>query len=121
MNYLKEDAFVTSLELCKDECNTLNFIEEQLWDIQRFCVKGKSILPINTTFELCEGLYLTDSTYQNLSLVKQCGKHLEFPGPSFCHFWKTGEIYRRFADELLISEPLLSEGKNRHDFDKNTC
>ena len=33
MNYLKEDAFVTSLELCKDECNTLNFIEEQLWDI----------------------------------------------------------------------------------------
>ena len=46
--------------------------------------------------------------YQNLSLVDQYGKHSEFPGLSFWHFCKTEEIYRRFSDELLIAEPLLS-------------
>ena len=120
VNYLKEDdAFVKSLNLNKDEYNTLNFIQEQLWDVYRFCVKGNSILSIDTTFEICEGLYLTDSTYQNLSLVDQNGKHPEFPGPSFWHFCKTEETYRRFAGELLIAEPLLSGIKIfGHDLDK---
>ena len=49
-----------------------------------------------------------NSTYQNLSLVDQYGKHPEFPRPSFWHFRKTEETYRRFAGELLIAEPLLS-------------
>ena len=67
VSYLKEDdAFVKSLTLNKDKCNTLNFIQEQLWDVYHFCVKGKGILSIATMFKICEGLYLTDSTYQNL-------------------------------------------------------
>ena len=108
VNYLKEDdTFVKSLNLNKDEYNTLNFIQEQLWDVYRLCVKGNSILSIDITFEICEGLYLTDSTYQNLSLVDEYGKHPEFPGPSFWHFRKTEETYRRFAGELLIAELLL--------------
>ena len=41
-------------------------------------------------------------------MVHQYGKHPEFPGPSFWYFCKTEEIHRRFADELLIAEPLLS-------------
>ena len=90
----EDDAFVKSLNLNKDEYNTLNFIQEQLRDVYRFCVKGNSILSIDTTFEICEGLYLTDSTYQNLSLVDQYRKHPEFPGPSFWHFRKTEETYR---------------------------
>ena len=108
----EDDAFVKSLNLNKDEYNTLNFIQEQLWDVYRFCVKGNSILSIDTTFEICEGLYLTDSTYQNLSLVDQYRKHTEFLGPSFWHFRKTEETYRWFAGELLIAEPLLSGIKN---------
>ena len=93
-SYLKEDdAFVKSLTLNKDGCNTLYFIQEQLWDVYHFCIKGNGILSIATMFEVCEGLYLTDSTCQNLSLVDQSGKHFEFPGPSFWHFCKTGETY----------------------------
>ena len=82
---MKEDdvAFVKSLTLNKDEYNALNYIQEQLWDFYSFCVKGNSTLSIDFTFEICEGLYLTDSTYQSFSLVDQYGKHPEFPGPSF--------------------------------------
>ena len=120
VNYLKEDdTFVKSLNLNKDEYNTLNFIQEQLWDVYRLCVKGNSILSIDITFEICEGLYLTDSTYQNLSLVDEYGKHPEFPGPSFWHFRKIEETYRRFAGELLIAELLLLGIKKiGHDLDK---
>ena len=90
----EDDAFVKFLNLSKDEYNTLNFIQEQLWDVYRFCVKGNNILSIDTTFVICEGLYLTDSTYQNLSMVDQNGERAEFPGPSFWHFHKTEETYR---------------------------
>ena len=86
--------------------------KSRLRDVYRFCVKDNSILSIDTTFEICEGLYLTDSTYQNLSLVDQYRKHTEFLGPSFWHFRKTEETYRWFAGELLIAEPLLSGIKN---------
>ena len=62
---------------------------------------------------------MTDSTYQNLSLVDEYGKHPEFPGPSFWHFRKTEETYRRFAGELLIAELLLLGIKKiGHDLDK---
>ena len=115
----EDDAFVKSLNVNKDEYNTSNFIQEQLWDVYCFCAKGNSILSIDTTFKICEGLYLTDSTYQNLSSVDQNGKHTEFPGPSFWHFCKTEETYRRFAGELLIAQPLLSGIKKiGHDLDK---
>ena len=37
VNYLKkDDDFVKSLNLIKDEYNTLDFIQEQLWDVYRF-------------------------------------------------------------------------------------
>ena len=120
VNYLKEDdAFVKSLYLNKDEYNALNFIQEQLWDVCCFCVKGSSILSIDTAFEICEGLYLTDSTCQNISLVNQNGKKPAFPRPWFWHFCKTEETYRQFASELLMAEPLLSGIKVfHHDLDK---
>ena len=102
MNYLEKDnAFVKYLNLSKDEYNTL-------WDVYRLCVKGNSILPIDTTFKICEELYLTDSSHQNFSLVDQNGKHHESPETSFWHFRKTEETYRWFAGNLLIGEPLLS-------------
>ena len=78
-----------------------------MWDIYRFCVRDNGIICIGTTFEICDGLYLTDTTYPYLSLHGINGKHPEFPGPSFWHFKRTRETYCRLAGELLIYEPLL--------------
>ena len=76
-------------------------------DIYRFCILGNSILRIDTTFELVDGLWLTDTTYTNESLINESKKHPEFPGPSFWHFKKSRESYRRFAGELAIAKPEL--------------
>ena len=105
----KEDRFVKSSHLDHCEYSTVNFIPEQLWDIYR----------IDTTFEICDRLYLTDITYSNLSLHDINGKHPEFPGRSVWHFKETRETYCRFAGELLIYEPLLINlHKIGHDLDK---
>ena len=68
---------------------------------------------------VCEGLWLTDTTYPNLSLLNKDGKHPEFPGPSFWHFSKSRATYRRFAAEMVVAEPaLLGIRKIGHDLDK---
>ena len=62
---------------------------------------------------------LTDTKYTNESLTNQSNKHPEFPGPSFWHFKKSRESYRRFAGELIIAKPeLLGIKKIGHDLDK---
>ena len=90
VKYLKkEDSFVKSFHLDHCEYSTVNFISEQLWDIYRVCVRDNGIFCIDATFEICDGLYLRDTTYPNLSLHDINGKHLEFLGPSFWHFKRT--------------------------------
>ena len=85
----------------------------------KFCVLGNAILRVDTTFELVHGLWLTDTTYKNEALIDLKGKHPEFPGPSFSHFRKTRESYRRFAGELVLWKPeLLGLKKIGHDLDK---
>ena len=74
-------------------------------NLKWFCVNGNSILRVDTTFELVDGLWLTDSTYTNEALIDSRGKHLEFPGPSMWYFHKDQQIYRRFAAELVIQDP----------------
>ena len=79
---------------------------------------------IGTTFEICDGLWLTDSSYPNLSLVKHQGNsthdHPSFPGPSFWHFRKDRESFRIFAAELLVENPLLINfSKAGHDLDNS--
>ena len=62
---------------------------------------------------------MTDTTYSNEALIDLNGKHPEFPGPSFWHFRKTRESYRRFAGELVIEKPeLLGLEKIGHDLDR---
>ena len=81
VKYLKkEDSFVKSFHLDHCEYSTINFIPEQLWDIYCFCVRDNGIFCVDTTFEICNGLYLTDTIYPNLSLHDINGKHPEFPG-----------------------------------------
>ena len=120
MKYLKkEDGFVKSFHPDHCDYSTVNFIPDQLWDIYRFCVRDNGIFCIDTTFEICDRLYLTDITYPNLSLHDINGKHPEFLGASFRHFKKNSRDNLRFAGELLIYEPLLINlHKIGHDLDK---
>ena len=47
------------------------------------------------------------------------GKHPEFPGPSFWHFRKNRKAFRRFAAELVVQNPILSQlPLIGHDLDK---
>ena len=88
-------------------------------DLDRFCVNENSVLRVDTTFEVVEGLWLTDTTYTNEALIDLKRKNPEFPGPSFWHFRKTRECYRRFAGEIVIMKPeLLKIKKIGHDLDK---
>ena len=108
VKYLKKEGrFVKSFHLDYCEYGTVNVISEQLWDMYRFCVRDNGIFCIDTTLEICNGLYLTDTTYPNLYLHGINGKHSEFPGPSIWHFKRTRKRYRGFVEELSIYEPLL--------------
>ena len=76
----------------------LNHLPEVLANVKKFCVNGKSILRVDATFELVDGLWLTDSTFIHEGLVDAgTGKHPEFPGPSLWRFRKDHQTYRCFA------------------------
>ena len=79
-----------------------------LEDLHRFCVIGNSELQVDTTFELVDNLWLTDTSFSNEALLNINNEHPQFPGPSFFHFHKKRECYRRFAGELVIQKPELS-------------
>ena len=116
---LRTVPMFNSVTFNKDQYVSVNLLPNMLNDLYRFCVVGNSILRIDTTFELVDGLWLTDTTYTNEALVDLKGKHPEFPGPSFWHFRKTRESYRRFAGELVIQKPeLLGLKKIGHDLDR---
>ena len=90
-------------------------------DIKRFYVEETAKLLVNITFEICDGLFLTDTSYPNLSLLdKRINNPPQFPGPSFWHFNKNEEAYQRFAGEMVIAEPSIANVQNvGHDLDKS--
>ena len=104
----KEDNFVEFFHLEHCEYSAVKLIPEQLWDMYRFCVRDNGTFGIDTTFKIFDGLYLTNTTYLNLSLHDINGNHPEFQGLSFRYFKKTRETYRRFGGKLLIYKPLLN-------------
>lgn len=117
---LKSIPSITTVSFTKRQYSCVNIPEHVLDDVNRFCVLGNSILHVDTTFELVDGLWLTDTTFSHEALINhRNGKHPEFPGPSFWHFKKDRETYRRFAGELAIAKPeLLKIKKIGHDLDK---
>ena len=68
----------SSVTFTKEQYISVNSSPNMLNDIYRFCILGNSILRINTTFELVDGLWLTDTTYTNESLINESKKHPEF-------------------------------------------
>lgn len=116
---LQSVPFLQSATFTKERYVAFNSLSNMINDLYRFCVNGNSVLRVDTTFELVEGLWLTDMTYTNKALINLKGKNPEFPGPSFWHFRKTRECYRRFAGEIVIMKPeLLKIKKIGHDLDK---
>ena len=51
-----------------------------LIDMHRFCVLGNSTWTVDTTFQMADKLWLTDSSYENETLLDENGKHPTFPG-----------------------------------------
>jgi len=116
---LQTIPLVNSVTFSKEQYVSANVLPNMLNDLFRFCVLGNAILRVDKTVELVDGLWLTDTTYTNEALIDLKGKHPEFLGPSFWHFRKTRESYRRFAGELVIQKPeLLGLKKIGHDLDK---
>lgn len=108
-----------NLIMLPDHYISFNSTEQMLQDLIRFCVNGNSILVVDTTFELCDGLWLTDSSFQNEALVNNKGEHPVFPGPYMWHFKKTREVYRRLALEIVNECPLTIQIKKvGHDLDE---
>ena len=119
---VKSESMVKGLIFGEDYYSTVNIMPHMLSDLKRFCADGDGIFTVDTTFQLADELWLTDSTYPNLSLLDEDGKHPEFPGPSQWHFRKNRESYRRFMGELTLASPELRHMKKfGHDLDVAIC
>ena len=117
VRYIKRnDSYIKSFHLDSEQYSAINYLSHQLTVIKRFCAEDTAILSVETTFEIYDGLFLTDTSYPNLSLLdKKTNNPPQFPGPSFWH----EEAYRRFAAEMVIAEPSIANvQKVGHDLDK---
>ena len=70
----------------------------QLNDIVKFCCDGNGVLPIDTTYNLCNR-WVTDSRYQNTRLK----------GPAIIHFEKSAFVFSRFASEKTTLQPKIKD------------
>lgn len=119
---IQNNQFIRKVSFLKDRLMTLNYSDFMISDIVRFCVDGNAILCIDTTFELADGYWLTDTSYENLALLDQFGNHPHFPGPSMWHFRKDQGDYRSFGTSLIEIDPILHGIKKiGHDLDRATA
>ena len=88
---LKSIPSTDTVSSTKTQYSCVNIPEHVLDDVHRFCVLGNSILQVDTTFELVTYRHHFQSRGPN----HWNGKHPEFQGPSFWHFKKDHETYRR--------------------------
>ena len=114
------EPFIRSVVSLPSYCVATAFTDRTIKNIERFCVNGTSVFRCDTTFEIIDNLWLTDTSYTNFSLINaEDSSHPEFPGPLMVHFAKDTDTYRCFAVELIVSNPsLLKIGKVGHDMDR---
>lgn len=91
---MRESDYTNSVVILPQHYLSYHSKPHMLSDIRRFCVNGNSVLQVDTTFELTDGLWLTDTCYKNLSLVNEKGENPEFPGPFMWSFKKDRHTYR---------------------------
>ena len=116
------DSFVQSVRFDNDSYSSVNYLPHMINDIKRFCVHGNSPLVVDTTFQVSDKLWYTDSSYENEFLIDDQGKHPHFPGPSQWQFRKNQQSFRRLIRELIIADPELQNIKMiGHDLDAATA
>ena len=62
---LQSVPFLLSATFTKESYVAFNSLSNMINDLYRFCINGNSVLRVDTTFELVEGLWLTDNTIQH--------------------------------------------------------
>ena len=122
INLVRGNSFVQTVSFNQYCYSSLNYLPQTLNDIKRFCVDGNSTLIVDMTFKVADRLWLTDTCFENESLIDSEGNHPNFPGPSQWQFRKDQLSFRRFFGELLIAEPSLHGIKKvGHDLDNATA
>lgn len=116
-------SIVQSVRFQDDRYTAVLHFPTMINDLNRFCVEGNGHLNVDTTFSILPGLWMTDTSYQHLGLLKSDGQHPEFPGPMMLHFRKDREEFRYFAMEIALQKPELINGLKKvgHDLDKATA
>ena len=97
-NALENENIVQTISAVKSAYFLFLYNDRQINDIKRFCCEGSnpSILPIDTTLNLCD-LWITDTSYRNKRLInRESGKNPIFVGPMMFHFTDEG-AFGRFA------------------------
>ena len=119
---MKENTFVKSLKFEHGRYHAFDFKTYMLKDVERFCIEGSTELNVDTTFDLVYGLWLTDTSYRNFTMVDKNGNHPEFPGPLMWHFRKDRHEFRAFAAAIgNVAPKLLKLKKVGHDLDLATA
>ena len=104
----ESSSFVHSLTILPNHYLAFAYSNTSLHNVECFCVNGNSVFRIDTTFEIIDGLWVTDTSYTNESIIKADDQeNPEFPGPMMVHFRKDEATYRRFAGELVTENPAL--------------
>lgn len=98
----KEKLNIQSVVLLPEHYVSFNTTDQMLKDVGRFCINGNSVFLVDTTFELSEGLWLTDSSFTYEALLKENGEHPIFPGPYMWHFKKSQEVYRYCTTSVIF-------------------
>ena len=100
--------FVRSVVLLPESFAIFAYTDNTLKNLEKFCVNENSVLRIDTTFEIVDGMWLTDTSYTNTSMINSTdSKHPDFPGPLMLHFRKDHSMFRRFALEICAGNPNL--------------
>ena len=122
ISLIQGETFVQTVRFDSDSYSSVNYLPHMLNDLNRFCVNGNSAFVVDTTFQVADKLWLTDSSYENESLVDDEGKHPHFPGPSQWQFRRDQLSFRRLIGELIIADPNLQNIKKiGHDLDAATA
>ena len=91
---MRKSGHITSVVLSPEQYIAFHGSNRTLNDLNRFCVEKDHAFVVDTTFELTDGLWLTDSSFEYGALLNSEGKHPSFPGPFMWHFKKNEENYR---------------------------
>ena len=74
-----EKSHAKSVVFLQEHYISFSASNQLLKDLERFCVYGTSTFVVDTTFQVCDGLWLTDSSFEYSALVNVDGKHPSFP------------------------------------------